>query len=150
MTALMHFTFIPFVSGILGTVACVGSMLLPRVFGSARVDVVRASGEFITKDHETAFIPGLVVHFVRGIIMACVYYAICAFLPLPMNALTGLFYGLVLGVVMMLPVGIAVVEHHPDKRYQRRGVMTGVVQIIGNGLFGLVVGWSCGVWATLS
>ena len=145
----MHFTFVPLIAGILGVVGCLGSMLLPRVLGLAHVDVVRASGEFLTKKYETALVPGLVLHLVRGIALAYVYYAICAFVPLPMNGLTGSFYGLVLGAVMMLFVGIAVVEHHPDKRFQRRGVMTGVVQIIGNGIFGLIVGWLCGAWAPL-
>ncbi len=145
----MHFTFVPLFAGILGVIGCLGSMLLPRALGIARVDVLRASGEFITKNYETALVPGLILHLVRGIVFAYVYYAICAFLPLPMDALTGSFYGLVLGVVMMLFVGIAVVEHHPDKRYQRRGVMTGVVQVIGNGIFGLVVGYVCGAWIPL-
>ncbi len=55
-----------------------------------------------------------------------------------------------LGVVMMLLVGIAVVEHHPDPRFQRRGVMTGVVQIIGNGILGLIVAFPVWwVWAPL-
>lgn len=142
----MHPTLVPLVAGLLGVVGCLGSMLLPRMFGDTRVDVVRASGEFLTKNHENAFVPGLLVHVVRGIVLAYVYYAICTLVPLPMNALTGLFYGLVLGVVMMLFVGIAVVEHHPDRRYQRRGVMTGVMQIIGNGIFGLIVGGLCGLW----
>ena len=142
----MHFTFIPLLAGLLGVIGCLGSMLLPRVLGIAHVDVVRASGEFLTKRYETALVPGLVLHLVRGIVLAYVYSAVCAFVPLPMNALTGLFYGLVLGAVMMLLVGIAVVENHPDPRFRRRGVMTGVVQIIGNGIFGLIVGSLCGAW----
>lgn len=145
----MYFTFVPLLAGILGVIGCLGSMLLPRALGVARVDVLRASGEFITKNHETALVPGLVLHLVRGVVLAYVYSVVCAYVPLPMNALTGLFFGLVLGVVMMLFVGIAVVEHHPDARYRRRGVMTGVMQIIGNGVFGLVVGGLCGAWAPL-
>ena len=145
----MHFTFVPLIAGLLGVFGCLGSMLLPRALGFAKVDVVRASGEFITRNHETALVPGLILHLVRGVVFAYVYYAVCAYLPLPMNALTGLFYGSVLGTVMMLFVGIAVVENHPDKRYHRRTVMTGVVQIVGNGVFGLVVGWLCGAWASL-
>ena len=145
----MHFSFVPLIAGLLGVVGCLGFMLLPRALGLAHVDVVRASGEFLTKRYETALVPGLLLHVARGIVLAYVYYAVCAFVPLPMNALTGAFYGLVLGVVMMLFVGIAVVEHHPDKRFQRRGVMTGVAQIIGNGIFGLIVGSLCGAWLPL-
>ncbi len=145
----MYFTLVPLLAGTLGVTGCLGSMLLPRALGIARVDVLRASGEFITRNHQMALVPDLVLHLVRGVVLAYVYYAACAYVPLPMNASTGLFFGLVLGAVMMLFVGIAVVENHPDLRYQRRDVMTGVVQIIGNGIFGLVVGYVCGAWIPL-
>ena len=79
----MYFTFVPLIAGILGVIGCVGSMLLPRALGVGRVDVLRASGEFITRNHETALVPGIVLHLVRGIVLAYAYYAICAYVPLP-------------------------------------------------------------------
>ena len=140
----MHHPFVPLLAGILGVVGCLGSMLLPRTLGLARMDVLRASGKFIARSHATALLSGLIPHLARSIFLAYVYQAICAYVPLPVNDLTGLFFGLVLGIVMMLLVGIAAVENHPDKRYQRRSVMPGIVQIIGNSIFGLVIGCMCG------
>ena len=43
----------------------------------------------------------------------------------------------------MLVVSIAILEHHPNQRYQRRGPMTGFAQLIGHILYGLVVGIVC-------
>lgn len=145
----MHFSLVPIVAGLVGTLAYLIFMLVPRALG-VRVDVVRAAGSFITKNRETAFGPGIVLSFLLGIIMAYVYYGLCAYIRgIPMNPLSGLFYGLVQGVVFMLYTVIVVLEHHPDKSYQRRGPMTGLMQLIGNGIFGVLVGWICGAWAPL-
>lgn len=146
----MHFTLVPAVAGLLGTVAYLIFQLLPRQLGIARVDVVRAAGTFVTKNRETAFVPGLVMSFIMGIILAYVYYAIISYIRgIPMNALSGLFYGLVQGAVFMLYTVIVVLEHHPDKSYQRRGPMTGLMQLVANGIFGLVVGLICGMYAPI-
>ena len=140
----MHFTFVPAIAGLLGTLAMSAFMLLPARLGYARVDVVRAVGSWITKNRDTAFGPGLVLHFVAGIIFAYIYYAIFSFIKgIPINALSGLFAGLVHGVIVMMYVVITVLEHHPNERYQRRGPMTGLMQLIGHGIFGLVFGLVC-------
>ena len=146
----MPHLIVPAIAGIVATIAYCVVVLLPRMMGIARVDVIRALGAFITKDRETAFVPGLVVSFGLGIVFAYVFYGFCSYIRgIPMNPLSGLFYGLVLGAVSMLYVVIGVLEHHPDKSYQRRGPMTGVIQLIGGGVFGLLVGWICGAWAPL-
>ena len=146
----MPHLIVPAIAGILATIVYSAFMLLPRVLGIARVDAIRAMGTFVTKNRETAFGPGLVIYFVLGIIFAYIFYGFCAYIRgIPMNPLSGLFYGLVLGAVSMLYLVISVLEHHPDKSYQRRGPMTGLVHLVGMGLFGLVVGWCCGAWAPL-
>ena len=146
----MPHLIVPAIAGILATIAYSIVMLLPRVLGIARVDVVRAVGSFVTKNRETAFVPGLVIYFILGVVFAYIFYGFCAYIRgIPMNWLSGLFYGVVLGSVSMLYVVIGVLEHHPDKSYQRRGPMTGLMQIIGMGVFGLVVGSVCGGWAPL-
>ncbi len=140
----MHFSLVPALAGFLGTLAMSAFMLLPVKLGFERVDIIRAVGSYFTKDRETAFMPGLVLHFVAGIIFAYIYYAIFSFIRgIPINALSGLFAGLVHGVVVMLYVVIAVLEHHPNARYQKRGPMTGFIQLVGHGIFGLVFGLVC-------
>ena len=146
----MHFTLVPAVAGLLGTVAYLIFQLLPRQLGIARVDLVRAMGTFVTKNRDTAFVPGLAISFVLGIVMAYVYYAFISYIRgIPPNWLSGLFYGLVQGAVFMLYTVVVVLEHHPDKNYQRRGPMTGLMQLAANGIFGLVVGAICGTYAPI-
>lgn len=131
---------VPLLAGIAGTLAMTVFMLLPARLGIARVDVVRAAGAFVTKNRETAFVPGMVIHLGAGVLFAYVYYWFFHLSHLPLNALTGLFGGLVHGAVVMLIVGVAVLEHHPMKRYQRRGPMTGFAQVLGHAVYGTVVG----------
>lgn len=131
---------VPFVAGLIGVITMSLFMLIPAKLGLARVDVIRAVGAFITRKRETAFVPGMILHVIMGIACGYAYYWFFHLSHLPMNALSGLFAGVVHGVVVMLFVGISVLEHHPMKRYQRRGPMTGFAQVIGHAIYGLVVG----------
>ena len=146
----MPHLLVPAFAGILATIVYLAFTLLPRMLGIARVDTVRALGTFVTKNRETAFTPGLIITFALGILFAYVFYGVIAYIRgIPMNWLSGLFYGLVLGAVSMLYLVISVLEHHPDKSYQRRGPMTGLMHLIGMGLFGLVTGLLCGILAPM-
>ena len=62
-----------------------------------------------------------------GVFFAYAYYGIFATIKghSPLLAEWRMFTGVVHGVVVMLFVAIAVLEHHPLKRYQTRGPMTG-------------------------
>lgn len=130
----------PLIGGLLGTLAMSVLLLLPARLGIGRVDVVRAVGAYITGDRAHAFGPGIIIHFVIGVIFAYLYALIFQFTHIPLTPLSGLFAGAVHGVLVMLIVAIAVLEHHPMKRYQRRGPMTGFAQVIGHCLYGLIVG----------
>ena len=132
--------FVPPIAGLLGTLAMSALMLLPAKLGVGRVDVVRAVGAMITKNRETAFVPGIILHFVAGILFAYLYRGFFYISHIPPNVLSGLFTGGVHGVLVMLFVAIAVLEHHPMKRYQRRGPMTGFSQILGHAIYGAVIG----------
>ncbi len=146
----MHFTLVPALAGLLGTLAMSLFTLLPEKLGFGRLDVVRAVGSYVTKNRDTAFGPGLVLYFIAGIVFAYIYYGIFSYIRgIPINALSGLFAGLVHGAIVMLYVVIAVLEHHPDPRYQRRGPMTGLMQLAGHGVFGTIVGLVCGHYAPL-
>jgi uncharacterized membrane-anchored protein YitT (DUF2179 family) len=131
---------VPLIAGLLGTLAMSSLLLLPSSLGFARVDIIRAVGAFITKDRETAFKPGLAIHFAAGVLFAYIYFWAFRFMNLPLHALSGMFTGAIHGAVVMLYVSIAVLEHHPLKRYQERGPMTGISQLLGHIIYGLVVG----------
>ena len=43
----------------------------------------------------------------------------------------------------MLFAVVAILEHHPDKRYQQRGPMTAFAQLLGHIIYGIIVGIIC-------
>ena len=132
--------FACFVAGLLGTAAMTMILFVPAWLGWGRIDVVRAVGSFISHDREHALGPGLVLHFSIGILFAFAYWGVLAAVGLPLNVLTGIYIGAIHGIVIMLLVAIAILEHHPLQRYRDRGPMTGVAQVVGHLIYGGVVG----------
>lgn len=130
----------PLLGGLLGTLTMTFFLLLPTWLGLGHVDVVRAVGALITKKIHKAFLPGLIIHFLSGIIFAYIYYLLLSLSHIPFNALTGLLMGTLHGVVVMLLVSIIIMEHHPIAYYHTRGPMTGFAQLLAHMLYGLIVG----------
>ncbi len=139
----MQAIFVPFLAGLLGTAAMAIFLHIPHWLGMPRVDLVRAMGTYITGDRERAYGPGMAIHFAVGIVFGYIYYWGYRFTHVPLTPLYGLAGGAVHGILVMLFVAIAVLEHHPDKRYQRRGPLTGFAQLLGHIVYGLVVGTVC-------
>ena len=142
--------FVPFLAGLLGTAAMALLLHVPYWLGLPRVDLMRAMGSYITGDRERAYGPGMVIHFVVGIIFGYVYYWGYRFTHVPLTPLFGMAGGAVHGIIVMLFVSIAVLEHHPDKRYQRRGPLTGFAQLLAHIVYGLIVGTVCHTLAPMS
>ena len=140
---LIQLIFVPLLAGLLGTVAMALLLQIPAWLGMPRIDLMRAMGSYITGDRERAFMPGLIIHFAVGIVFGYIYYWAFRFTQIPLTPLHGLFAGAVHGTLVMLVVSIAILEHHPNQRYQRRGPLTGFAQLIGHVLYGLVVGVVC-------
>lgn len=142
---MQHF-LIPLIAGIIGSFAMASLMLVPAKMGMFRIDVVRAVGALVTRERHNAHAPGMIIHMVVGGLAAVFYKWIFDYMGIPLFWATGLFAGLVHGVLVMLLVSIFVLEHHPMKRYQRRGFGTGFAQIFGHAVFGLIVGFTIGLF----
>ncbi len=141
---------VPLLAGLLGTLIMALLQLLPAKLGWTRVDIIRAAGTYLTRDSANAFLPGMVMHFIVGIVFGYVYYFAFAFVGggLSLNALTGMLAGTIHGVIVMLFVTVAVLEHHPTTQYQSRSPMTAFSQILAHAVYGLVVGSVCYVLAS--
>lgn len=137
---MMTFGIAPLIGGIVGTVVMTVFLLLPRWLKLGHVDVIRAVGALITRRTENAFIPGLVVHVVSGIVWAYLYVILLRALTLPLDIWTFTFAGALHGGIVMLLVCIVIMEHHPMARYHDRGPMTGVMQLFAHILYGFTVG----------
>lgn len=130
----------PLIGGIVGTVVMTVFLFMPRWLNLGRVDVVRAVGALFTGKAEGAEPIGFTLHFASGIVFAYVYYFAIQAFQLPVNWLTYLLAGALHGVIVMLLVSIAVLEHHPVARYHERGPMTGFMQLLAHIVYGGVTG----------
>lgn len=130
----------PFLGGLLGTVAMTVFLLFPRWLKLGNVDVIRAVGALVTGKVENAWQAGAVIHAVSGLFFAYVYAAVIVLSKLPVIWWTFAILGLLHGVIVMLLVCIMVMEHHPIGRYHDRGPMTGFMQLLAHGIYGVVVG----------
>jgi hypothetical protein len=123
-----------------GTAAMSALLLLPRWLGIGKIDVIPAVGALITGKTENALSVGYVVHFTSGIIFAYIYWGLLLSMKLPAVWWTFGLAGSIHGIIVMLLVCIAVMEHHPIARYHERGPMTGLAQLIAHIVYGIVVG----------
>ena len=139
----MKATFVPFFAGLLGTAVMTLLLMMPHWLGFPRVDLIRAVGSYVTSNRETAFWPGMALNFLIGIICGYLYYWAFRFTGIPLTPLFGALAGVAHGVLAMLTAVIAILEHHPDKRYQQRGPMTAFAQLLGHIVYGVVVGAVC-------
>jgi hypothetical protein len=116
-------------------------LLLPRWLGIGKIDVIPAVGALITGRSENAFSIGYIVHFASGIVFACIYFGLLHAMKMPIVWWAFGLAGCIHGIVVMLLVCIAVMEHHPVARYHERGPMTGLAQLIAHIVYGVVVGF---------
>jgi hypothetical protein len=123
-----------------GTAAMSALLLLPRWLGIGKIDVIPAVGALITGKAENALSIGYVIHFTSGIIFAYIYWGLLLSMKLPVVWWTFGLAGSIHGIIVMLLVCIAVMEHHPIARYHERGPMTGLAQLIAHIVYGIVVG----------
>ncbi len=130
----------PLLAGVVGTAAMTIFLIIPRFLNTENVDIIRAVGALWTRKEEGAWAPGIVIHFASGIAFAYIYWFLFGLAGLPLNVWTGVLAGAVHGAIVMLLTGIAIQEHHPVTRYQKRGPMTGFMQLLAHVLYGLIVG----------
>jgi hypothetical protein len=134
-----------FIGGICGTLVMTIFLLVPRWVGLGKIDVMPAVGSLILRREQNVFVVGLLVHLGMGMIFAFVYAAFLGLSRLPFNAMTGALLGSVHGVIVMLLVAIAIMEHHPVARYHAKGLSTGISQLVAHALYGLTVGTVVGL-----
>lgn len=129
-----------FIGGVCGTLVMTTFLLVPRWMGLGKIDVMPAVGSLILRREQNVFMIGLLLHLGMGLIFAFVYAAFLGLSRLPFNAMTGAMLGAVHGVIVMLLVAIAIMEHHPVARYHAKGLSTGLSQLVAHILYGLTVG----------
>lgn len=130
------------IAGIVGTGLMSVLMLAITTSGAANADMVRAIGSIVTKSYDNAIAPGLVIHFVVGIVIAFAYSIFMGLLDvdgilkyITFGLILALFHGLVVSFVLV----IMVAQYHPLERFQKAGGEVVIAHFIGHLFYGLGV-----------
>lgn len=130
------------VAGIVGTALMTALMTLVNHSGWARADMIRALGSLATRSYENSVLPGLVMHFAAGAILAFPYVFILSGLSLPAAAgsiAIGGLMGFVHGFVMSFILVAMVAEQHPVEQFQDAGFEVAAAHVIGHVTYGIGV-----------
>lgn len=140
--------FITILAGIVATAGMSIMLWLISHTGFANAKMIRAIGSMITGSYENSFTPGLVVHFIVGIVIAFAYVAIISVLAptsLAGTIATGAMIGVAHGVAFGFLLVVTVAEHHPLEQFRKAGMEVAVVHFAGHVLYGILIGTVVGL-----
>lgn len=136
-------------TGLAATTAMTSFLYIIHWTGFANGDMVRALGSAITRHEEKSLLPGMLVHFVAGILFAGLYLYILSFVPdmggesaarFVRMVQLGAMLGFVQGLIVSFGLVIVVAEHHPVDRFREAGFRVALVHIVAHVIFGGVAG----------
>jgi hypothetical protein len=144
---MIDFTLTQYIqTAILGGLLGTGGMTLVLYAfdraGLANGDMVRAVGTLITKNYENSILPGLVIHFLSGILFSIIYTIIIdAFNPnsIEQSIAYGIAAGVFHGAVVALMLVVAA-EHHPIEKFQKATFSVAALHWGAHIVFGFIVG----------
>jgi hypothetical protein len=137
-----------FLSGILGTAGMTFVMWLINRSGLANADMMRAIGSLYTRSYENSLLPGFIIHFGVGGILAFFYTAFLSifyFRSVIALASLGGMLGLLQGLVVSFALVALVAEHHPLEQFRKAGSEVVVAHMLGHVIYGLIVGAMIGI-----
>lgn len=138
-------------AGLVGTAGMSLAMWIITISGIANAAMIRAIGSLFTKSYDNSFGPGLVVHFISGILFAFLYVIlITIFAPTSLAAAigTGAMIGVFHGVAFAFLLVITVAEHHPLEQFRNAGFEVAIAHFVGHVIYGLLVGLVVGLTGT--
>ncbi len=135
-------------AGILGTGGMTFVMWLINRSRLANADMMRAIGSLYTRSYENSLLPGFIIHFGVGSIIAFLYTAFLSIFYLrsviAFSALGGML-GLLHGLVVSFALVVLVAENHPLEQFQKAGSEVVVAHMVGHIIYGLIVGTVIGI-----
>lgn len=136
------------VAGIVGTAGMSLTMWLITKSGIANAGMIRAIGSLFTKSYDNSFNPGIVIHFISGILFAFLYVILISiFAPTSLVAAigTGAMIGVFHGVAFAFLLVIMVAEHHPIEQFRAAGFEVAIAHLVGHIIYGILVGLVVGL-----
>ena len=130
-------------AGIAGTSGMSLAMWIITKSGIAHVSMIRAIGSIFTQSYDNSFAPGLMTHFISGILFAILYIILLSlFAPATLagaigaGAMIGAYHGVVFGFFLV----VTVAEHHPLAQFRNAGFEVAIAHFVGLVLYGSLVG----------
>lgn len=144
----MNAFLLTIVAGIVGTSGMSLAMWMITKSGIANAAMIRAIGSLFTKSYDNSFGPGLVIHFISGILFAFLYVILISiFAPnsvaaaIGTGAMIGVFHGVAFGFLLV----ITVAEHHPLEQFRNAGFEVAIAHFVGHVIYGILVGLVVGL-----
>jgi hypothetical protein len=135
-------------AGILGTV---GMGLAIGVFirsGFINADIVKAIGSIYTKSYDNDLLPGAIIHYIAGVIVALLYvifinpfFSCSVVSSIGMGAMTGLFYGIAVSFLLVFLIK----KHYVLDQLRGSGFEVAAVYLISCFIYGIILGATTGV-----
>lgn len=110
------------------------------------MDIAQMQGSMVLEQGSAAFMMGMVMHFMIGVILAIVYALVWEVTAVPVTWWSGLIFGFVHGLIalMVMPMMMRMHKEVQAGRFPnliREGGMMGVAGlIIGHLVYGLILG----------
>jgi hypothetical protein len=144
----MNAFILTIVAGIVGTSGMSLAMWAITKSGMANAAMVRAIGSMFTKSYDESLKPGLIIHYISGILFAFLYVILISiFAPtsvagvISIGAMIGLFHGVAFAFLLV----IMVAEHHPLEQYRSAGFEVAIAHLAGHVIYGILVGLVVGL-----
>ena len=144
----MNAFFLTIVAGLVGTSGMSLAMWIITKSGIANAGMIRAIGSMFTKSYDDSFGPGLIMHFISGILFAFLYVILISILAPSSIAgaiATGGMIGVFHGVAFAFLLVIMVAEHHPIEQFRSAGFEVAIAHLFGHVIYGLLVGLVVGL-----
>ena len=136
------------VAGIVGTSGMSLAMWIITKSGIANASMIRAIGSLFTSSYDNSFKPGLIIHFISGILFAFLYVILISlFAPTSLvaaigaGAMIGVFHGVAFGFLLV----VIVAEHHPIEQFRSAGFEVAIAHFVGHVIYGILVGLVVGL-----
>jgi hypothetical protein len=141
----------PIFAGLLGTTVLTALVSLPRLFGMKGADMVSALGALVSRDQTPgrAFLPGLIIHYLIGLVFAALYLVGFRAFGFPFNPITGAFVGVFHGGLAMVVVEMIVFRRllrgQDPHALDNEARIAAALQLVGHMLYGAIVAWIYGL-----
>ena len=106
---MMNAFLLTIFAGLVGTAGMSLAMWIITISGIANAAMIRAIGSLFTKSYDNSFNPGLVIHFISGILFAFLYVIlITIFAPTTVaaaigtGAMIGVFHGVAFAFLLVM------------------------------------------------